>query len=89
MNIIQVVHLEDVTKTRYTYEVPPYMRINKGILLQVHNKYGKAVVRSVTDSSDVDDNVLDMIMEGKKVTAKVTGVYKLLDFEEELNVTDK
>lgn len=82
MNIIQVVHLEDVTKTRYTYEVPQNVRIEKGVLLEVHNKFGKAVVRSVTASSNVDENVLDMIMEGKKVTAKVTGVYKLIDFEE-------
>ena len=81
MNIVQIEHKG--YPVRYTFEVPEGVRLHKGDIVQVKNKRGYHIVECVTDSHEVDEELLDMIMDGKQVTASVTGIYKLNDFNEE------
>lgn len=80
MNIVQIEHKG--SPVRYTFEVPEGVRLHKGDIVQVKDKRGYHIVECVTDSHEVDDELLDMIMDGKQVTASVTGIYKLDDFNE-------
>lgn len=77
MNIVQAKHLGDNSAKAYTYQLPKEIRVEKGELLLVENKVTKKedVVISVTDSEDVNKNVLNMIMQGQEVRSKVLGVY--------------
>lgn len=79
MNIVQVVHIGGVG-TRYTFKVPEGIRLEKGQMVQVKDKHGYHMCECVTDSYDLDEYAIDMIMNGKKVTAAVTGVYSLTKF---------
>lgn len=81
MNIVQIEHKG--YPVRYTFEVPYGVKLKKGDIVQVKDKRGYHIVECVTDSHEVDDELLDMIMNGKKVTASVTGVYNLAEFGEE------
>ena len=80
MNIVQIEHKG--YPVRYTFEVPEGVRLHKGDIVQVKDKRGYHIVECVTDSHEVDEELLDMIMDGKQVTASVTGIYKLDDFNE-------
>ena len=86
MNIVQIMH--EGYPVRYTFEVPEGVRLHKGDIVQVKDKRGYHIVECVTDSHEVDDELLDMIMDGKQVTASVTGIYKLTEFGEELESTN-
>lgn len=81
MNIVQIMH--EGYPVRYTFEVPEGVRLHKGDIVQVKDKRGYHIVECVTDSHEVDDELLDMIMDGKQVTASVTGIYKLTKFSDE------
>ena len=87
MNIVQVVHIGGFG-ARYTFEVPAGIKLKKGQMVQVKDKRGYHIVECVTDSHEVDEELLDMIMDGKQVTASVTGVYKLTKFGEEIESTN-
>lgn len=80
MNIVQIEHKG--YPVRYTFEVPEGVRLHKGDIVQVKNKRGYHIVECVTDNHEVDDELLDMIMDGKQVTASVTGIYNLTKFGE-------
>lgn len=77
MNIIQAKHLDVNTREIYTYEVPKKLEFRKGQLLLVENKrLGQpSIVIAVTDSEEVSENVLNMIMHGEKVQSKVLATY--------------
>ena len=77
MNIIQAKHINDLAGKSYTYKITDTRRIEKDTLLVVENKKtGKLnLVISTTDSEDVNENVLNMIMQGKEVRSKVLGEY--------------
>lgn len=77
MNIIQAKFLNDLVGKNYTYKITGTRRIRKDTLLLVENKKtGKPnIVISTTDSEDVSENVLNMIMQGKEVCSKVLGEY--------------
>lgn len=77
MNIVQAKFFNE--NKRYTYIVPQGTKIKKDMLLKVENKRtgGLDIVAAVTDSAEVDENVLDMIMQGKNVLSSVVGVYTL------------
>ena len=79
MNIVQVVHIGGFG-ARFTFEVPAGIKLKKGQMVQVKDKRGYHMCECVTDSHDLDEEVIDMIMNGKKVTAAVTGVYSLTKF---------
>ena len=67
MNIVQIEHKG--YPVRYTFEVPEGVRLHKGDIVQFKDKRGYHIVECVTDSHEVDDELLDMIMDGKQVTA--------------------
>lgn len=77
MNIVQAKFFNE--NKRYTYKVPQGTKIKKDTLLKVENKRtgGLDIVKAVTDSAVVDENVLDMIMQGKNVLSRVVGFYTL------------
>lgn len=77
MNIVQVKFFNN--NKRYTYKLPMGIKIKKDTLLKVENKKtgGLDIVISVTDSAEVDENILNMIMQGKSVLSSVVGIYTL------------
>ena len=80
MNIIQAKHINSCGETSgktYTYELPDGVRIESGRYISVENKRtgGSNIVMAVTNSEDVNDNVLKMIMGEQKVRSKVLGEY--------------
>ena len=79
MNIVQIVH--NGYPVRYTFEVPEGVKLHMGDIVQVKDKRAYHIVECVTDSHEVDEEMLDMIMDGKQVTASVTGIYKLTEFD--------
>ena len=82
MNIVQVVYKN--SNIRYVFEVPEGVKLLKGDLVETHNVCMN-IAQCVTDSEEVSENVVDMIMEGKKVTAKITGKYTLESYREANN----
>lgn len=77
MNIVQAKHLKDYTEIIYTYKLPREFRVDKGNLLLVENKANQTtdIAVAVTDSEDVNENVLNMIMKGQTVCSKVLAIY--------------
>lgn len=71
-NIVNVVHLEDAEKKWYTFGVPGGVTLKKDDYVQVH---GNQICRCVTDSAEVDDKMLEMIMRGQKLISEITGIY--------------
>ena len=83
MNIVQIMHKG--CPVRYTFEVPEGVKLHQGDIVQVKNKRGYHIVECVTDSHEVDDELLDMIMDGKQVTADKAGIVVLNVLEGESN----
>ena len=83
MNIVQIEHKG--YPVRYTFEVPEGVRLHKGDIVQVKDKRGYHIVECVTDSHEVADELLDMIMDGKQVTADKAGIVVLNVLEGESN----
>ena len=75
MNIIQAKHINfgQLTGKVYTYRLPDGLRIDAGEYILVENKRtgGVEIVKTVTNSEDVNKNVLKMIMDDKEVISKV------------------
>lgn len=90
MNIVQAKHLDGIYDKRYTYRLPDGVMVAADTLLKVENqKTGKPdIVRAVTNSEDVNQNTLNMIMQGQKIKSRVIGIYfmiPILDEPEEDN----
>lgn len=86
MNIVQVNFINSITQKRYTYKVPNGISLNKGDIIRVRNKDGKeAIAVCVTDSENLSDNAVDMVMDGLDVLSDVIGVYNLVKFQEMTN----
>lgn len=85
MNIVQAKHLDGIYDKRYTYRLPDGVMVAADTLLKVENqKTGKPdIVRAVTNSEDVNQNTLDMIMQGQKVKSRVIGTYFLISILDE------
>ena len=82
MNIIQAKHINDNVGKIYTYKVPEDYLIPKNTLMLAENKRtGKGdIVIATSNSAEVNDNVLNMIMQGKEVISSVVGIYWLAEF---------
>jgi len=79
MNIVQVRFPNDCR--RYNFMLPHGEKVEKGSYVCCETKNGRcAIAECVTDSEEVSENVVDMIMEGKNVTSKIVGVFKLDTF---------
>ncbi len=86
MNIVQVNFINSITQKRYTYKVPNGISLNKGDIIRVRNKDGKeAIAVCVTDSENLSDNAVDMVMDGLDVLSDVIGVYNLVEFQKMIN----
>lgn len=86
MNIVQVNFINSITQKRYTYKVPNGISLNKGDIIRVRNKDGKeAIAVCVTNSENLSDNAVDMVMGGLDVLSNVIGVYNLVKFQEMTN----
>lgn len=82
-NIVQVRLLEDKNAKRYTFNVPESCKLSKGDLIKVRKKSGKEKIGiCVTDSEEVSENCIDMIMSGGKVLSDVVGIYKYEDLRD-------
>lgn len=83
MNIIQariVNSFGDGYGKKYIFKVPDGVSIKKDTLLAAEKNGGKdgiQIVKAVSDSIEVTDEVLDMIMDGKEVISSIIGVYEL------------
>lgn len=85
MNIVQVNFINSITQKRYTYKVPNGIGLNKGDIIRVRNKDGKeAIAVCVTNSENLSDNAVDMVMDGLDVLSDVVGVYNLVKFQDVL-----
>lgn len=86
MNIVQVNFINSITQKRYTYKVPNGISLNKGDIIRVRNKDGKeAIAVCATNSENLSDNAVDMVMDGLDVLSNVIGVYNLVKFQEMTN----
>lgn len=82
MNIVQVNLYEDPTKKRYTYKVPAGICLKRGYIVKVKNTNGRELPAvCVSDSEDVNDNVISMIMNGNKPVSSVMGLFSYIDFD--------
>lgn len=86
INIVQVNFINSITQKRYTYKVPNGISLNKGDIIRVRNKDGKeAIAVCVTNSENLSDNAVNMVMDGLDVLSDVIGVYNLVKFQEMTN----
>ena len=80
-NIVQVRFLQDPSKKRYTFNVPCNEKICKGDVVRIRNKNnGEVIAIAETDSEELSENAIDMIMGGKEVLSWVIGKYKYNEF---------
>lgn len=87
MNIIQAKHINNsggASGRAYTYRLPDGARVGHGqYILAENRKTGRSeIVKTVTDSEDVNGNTLKMIMGGKKVISSVLGECLFFPFSE-------
>lgn len=85
MNIIQAKHINnfgDTSGEAYTYKLPDGVRIGAGQYILVENrKTGRnEIVKTVTDSEDVNGNTPKMVMGEKRVISNVLGEYLFFPF---------
>lgn len=89
MNIVQTNLIESCSQKRYTYKVPEDITLKKNDIVRVRNKNGKngkeTIMVCVTDSENLSDNAVDMVMDGLNVLDNVIGVYNLVKFQEMTN----
>lgn len=79
--IVAVKHLE--SDKHYIFNVPSQIELKKGDVVRVNTRYGDKIATCVTSSQEVNDDVLKMIMQDKRVLSSVTGIYKLTEFTED------
>lgn len=85
--IVQVVHEGDYRNTRYSFEMPINEELKPGDIVCVQTKgNGKQVARCVTRGLTLNDELIDMMMCGKKVTGKVLGKYDYREYGDEEEV---
>ena len=82
-NIVQVVHEERYTIGRYAFEVPISVQLKSGDVVLVKTKAGDKIARCVTKNVMMSDDMIDMMMNGKKVTGQVLGKFEYQDFSVE------
>lgn len=82
-NIVQVVHEERYTSGRYAFEVPIRVQLKPGDVVLVKTKAGDKIARCVTKNVMMSDDMIDMMMNGKKVTGQVLGKFEYQDFSVE------
>lgn len=88
MNIIQtrVINMfGDPSGTKYIFRVPEGVEIAKDTLLLAQRNGGKEgtqIVKSVTNSAEVSDEVLEMITDGRKVISSIIGELRLIKCED-------
>lgn len=80
-NIVQVMH-NPMCGSRYAFEVPLDVKLEKGDVVQVDTRHGDAIATCVTNSIFMSDEMIDMLMCGRKVTGKVLGKYEYKSFDE-------
>lgn len=86
-NVVQVRFLQDQSKKRYTFNVPCNEKICKGDVVRIRNKNDSEMIAiAETDSEELSENAIDMIMGGKEVISWVIGKYKYDEFLN-LNIT--
>lgn len=89
MNIIKARVFDwngNLSSRKYVFRVPDYASIKKDTLLVAEKNGGKdgiQVVSAFADSVEVNDEVLDMIMNGKQVISSILGVYELKELKPE------
>lgn len=79
-NIVQVIH-ETNCGSRYAFEVPLDVKLENGDVVLVDTRHGTAVATCVTNSVMMSDEMIDMMMYGKKVLGKVLGKFDYKPFE--------
>ena len=79
-NIVQVVHEECYNSGRYAFEVPLKVQLKPGDVVLVKTKTGDKIARCVTKNVMMTDDMIDMMMNGKKVTGQVIGKFEYQDF---------
>ena len=79
-NIVQVVHEECYNSGRYAFEVPLKVQLKPGDVVLVKTKTGDKIARCVTKNVMMTDDMIDMMMNGKKVTGRVLGKFEYQDF---------
>lgn len=77
-NIVQVIHQE--FGTRFAFECPLDVKLKKGEIVCVNTRRGNTIATCVSDSVMMSDEMIDMMMWGKKVTGKVLGKYEYKEF---------
>lgn len=77
-NIVQVIHQE--LGTRFAFECPLDAKLKKGEIVCVNTRRGNTIATCVSDSVMMSDEMIDMMMWGKKVTGKVLGKYEYKEF---------
>ena len=82
-NIVQVVHEERYNSGRYAFEVPIRVQLKPGDVVLVKTKAGDKIARCVTKNVMMSDDMIDMMMNGKKVTGQVLGKFEYQDFSVE------
>ena len=82
MNVVQVNLFEDQNKKRYTYKVPGGISLKKGYIVKVRNRDGRELPAvCISDSEELSDNAIAMIMSGERVTSNVIGIFSYMDFD--------
>lgn len=79
-NIVQVIHEEGYTKDRYCFEVPLDITLAKDDVVLVATKNGNKIARCATKTVMMSDEMIDMMMWGKKVIGKVLGKFDYKEF---------
>lgn len=88
MNIIQtrVINMfGDPSGTKYIFRVPEGVEIAKDTLMLAQRNGGKEgtqIVKSVTNSAEVSNEVLEMITDGRKVISSIIGELRLIKCED-------
>lgn len=77
MNIVQVRLVEDKNAKRYTYRVPENLQLKKNDVVRTKNINGKECIAiCITDSENLSENAIDMIMSGNEVKSDIIGIYE-------------
>jgi len=79
-NIVQVIHEGDYNRGRYCFEVPLDITLEKGDVVLVATKNGNRLAHCATKTIMMSDEMVDMMMFGKKVTGKVLGKFEYKEF---------
>ena len=88
MNIIQtrvINQYGDASGTKYIFKAPEGVEIKKDTLLlaeRAGGKEGTQIVKSITDSAEVSEVILEMLMGGCEVVSSIIGELRLIKCED-------